>query len=332
MSPDKRTIFIHDENKIAEMIMEQLQEKLEPSRSTFQVHPLMSKKMSEPSIEETPNEEPLIREPRIGTTPVPARSTSFTPSFKTSSSVPRTPTKNITNLRSFAMSSNRSSTAKRATSNTLLNFVSKKPKLEQEVEMDELEEEEEEEEDVRQVEEVHESSTISISDKSSSITLVDESVDDIKTAFKVIEEVEEFDNREYVESTQKRSSYESPCITTGRTMTIKSVNLQDLSKTQQNEPENDASESLSKAEKTTRTTASIKNTEDNEKAAKALSRVISKPDFARMKVLGQFNLGFIITLLDDKDLYIIDQHASDEKYNFETLQQTTQIETQKLIR
>lgn len=78
--------------------------------------------------------------------------------------------------------------------------------------------------------------------------------------------------------------------------------------------------------------ASVNNTDNNEKATKALSRVISKPDFARMQVLGQFNLGFMITALDDQDLYIIDQHASDEKYNFETLQQTTQIKGQRLIR
>ena len=33
-----------------------------------------------------------------------------------------------------------------------------------------------------------------------------------------------------------------------------------------------------------------------------------------MEVLGQFNLGFIIAKLDN-DLFIIDQHASDEKFN-----------------
>jgi len=32
------------------------------------------------------------------------------------------------------------------------------------------------------------------------------------------------------------------------------------------------------------------------------------------------------------DLFIVDQHASDEKYNFETLQQTTRIQSQKLFR
>ena len=78
--------------------------------------------------------------------------------------------------------------------------------------------------------------------------------------------------------------------------------------------------------------AGIQNVQDNNKATEALNRVIHKSDFARMKVLGQFNLGFVIASLDDQDLYIIDQHASDEKYNFETLQKTVRVDSQKLIR
>ncbi len=36
-------------------------------------------------------------------------------------------------------------------------------------------------------------------------------------------------------------------------------------------------------------------------------------DFKDMKILGQFNLGFIIA--EHKgDIYILDQHACDEKY------------------
>ena len=61
-----------------------------------------------------------------------------------------------------------------------------------------------------------------------------------------------------------------------------------------------------------------------------LSRVISKEDFLAMQVLGQFNLGFIIARLED-DLFILDQHACDEKYNFETLQAKTQLMMQPLI-
>lgn len=70
---------------------------------------------------------------------------------------------------------------------------------------------------------------------------------------------------------------------------------------------------------------------DNEVAAAALQRVLKKDDFKRMEVLGQFNLGFIIGKLDD-DMFIIDQHASDEKFNYETLQQTTILHQQPLVR
>ncbi|KAH7925989.1 DNA mismatch repair protein MutL [Leucogyrophana mollusca] len=85
--------------------------------------------------------------------------------------------------------------------------------------------------------------------------------------------------------------------------------------------------------------AGFTNVEDGEKASAALSRIIDKNDFRTMEILGQFNLGFIVTrrrkdgssgALDD--LFIVDQHAADEKYNFETLQQTTVIQSQKLFR
>lgn len=106
---------------------------------------------------------------------------------------------------------------------------------------------------------------------------------------------------------------------------------------------------------------------DTTSAGSALSRVIAKPDFARMEVVGQFNKGFIIARLRRKgsggrgengyagisersegtagngagpsdgrgevdDLFIVDQHASDEKFNFETLQRTTRIKGQALIK
>ncbi|KAJ2962954.1 hypothetical protein NQZ79_g1921 [Umbelopsis isabellina] len=77
--------------------------------------------------------------------------------------------------------------------------------------------------------------------------------------------------------------------------------------------------------------ANIANNLDNDQATKTLNRVIKKMDFLNMRVIGQFNLGFIIAMLNEADLFIVDQHASDEKYNFETLQQTTQIKGQKLI-
>lgn len=76
--------------------------------------------------------------------------------------------------------------------------------------------------------------------------------------------------------------------------------------------------------------------EDLSEIANKLTMTVSKKDFSEMCVVGQFNLGFIITTKENKkdnktDLFIIDQHASDEKYNFETLQKNTVFKSQKLI-
>ena len=84
---------------------------------------------------------------------------------------------------------------------------------------------------------------------------------------------------------------------------------------------------------------------DSQGAEERLSLTINKSDFSKMKVIGQFNLGFIIASRcvasagtkpnehsATNDLFIIDQHASDEKYNFERLQATTIVQTQRLVR
>jgi len=79
----------------------------------------------------------------------------------------------------------------------------------------------------------------------------------------------------------------------------------------------------------------------NEKAEERLSLTVSKEDFSRMRIVGQFNLGFIIAVRDRlengehndvEDVFIIDQHASDEKYNFERLQAETVMQVQTLAR
>lgn len=59
-------------------------------------------------------------------------------------------------------------------------------------------------------------------------------------------------------------------------------------------------------------------------------RVVKKSDFLEMEILGQFNLGFILARLGS-DLFILDQHACDEMYNFERLKVDTKINRQKLI-
>jgi DNA mismatch repair protein PMS2 len=71
-------------------------------------------------------------------------------------------------------------------------------------------------------------------------------------------------------------------------------------------------------------------TEDDLSAEERLNLTISKKDFFEMQIKGQFNKGFILTTRKD-DLFIIDQHASDEKYNFETLQLDTVVQNQRLV-
>lgn len=53
--------------------------------------------------------------------------------------------------------------------------------------------------------------------------------------------------------------------------------------------------------------------------------------FTVLKVIGQFNLGFIVCLLGDSDLFIVDQHASDEKFNYEDIRHSSVLHTQMLV-
>ncbi|KAJ3562913.1 hypothetical protein NPX13_g8383 [Xylaria arbuscula] len=99
---------------------------------------------------------------------------------------------------------------------------------------------------------------------------------------------------------------------------------------------------------------------DADDAEEKLSLTISKSDFDKMKIIGQFNLGFILASRPaasqqeprpnsdaattttttstssrardrDDELFIIDQHATDEKYNFERLQSSTVVQSQRLV-
>lgn len=72
------------------------------------------------------------------------------------------------------------------------------------------------------------------------------------------------------------------------------------------------------------------NPNSNRAAEDELQMEITKEKFGKMEIIGQFNLGFIIARLD-ADLFIIDQHATDEKYNFEDLQRNTVLQNQKLV-
>ena len=63
-----------------------------------------------------------------------------------------------------------------------------------------------------------------------------------------------------------------------------------------------------------------------------LTLTVTKEDFTHLHIIGQFNLGFILATRNNTDLFIIDQHASDEKINFERLQATTLMQNQRLVR
>ncbi|KAJ8611139.1 hypothetical protein CTAYLR_003549 [Chrysophaeum taylorii] len=68
----------------------------------------------------------------------------------------------------------------------------------------------------------------------------------------------------------------------------------------------------------------------DEAARRALSKVVKKEDFARMRAVGQFNKGFIVARLDDS-FFIVDQHAADEKYRYE-MNWKSQVASQPLVK
>jgi DNA mismatch repair protein PMS2 len=77
---------------------------------------------------------------------------------------------------------------------------------------------------------------------------------------------------------------------------------------------------------------------DDENATAALARVLSRADFGLMDMVGQLNLGSIVARLRKAggegatdDLFIVDQHGTDEKYNFEIVQAKTRLESQRLF-
>ena len=61
-----------------------------------------------------------------------------------------------------------------------------------------------------------------------------------------------------------------------------------------------------------------------------LSQSFHKSDFTSLSLIGQFNQGFIIAQ-KNSSLFIVDQHAADEKFLFETLQESTKLEKQPII-
>lgn len=68
----------------------------------------------------------------------------------------------------------------------------------------------------------------------------------------------------------------------------------------------------------------------NSIAEEELKASLNKDSFEKMVIIGQFNKGFIITKLDDH-LFIIDQHASDERFNYEDQLANPPIVRQPLV-
>ena len=71
--------------------------------------------------------------------------------------------------------------------------------------------------------------------------------------------------------------------------------------------------------------------EDNPEVISGSKISLQKSDFENMKVIGQFNMGFILAKSPNNHLWILDQHACDEKANFEKLVRETIIHEQPLI-
>lgn len=121
------------------------------------------------------------------------------------------------------------------------------------------------------------------------------------------------------------ASSDSPRKNIVRRGVVLDVNIDTLKGHLKKKLENDNSEKDKKIH--FRSNLDPKNCKD---AEEELQKNISKAEFEKMDIIGQFNLGFIITKLNN-DLFIVDQHASDEKYNFEQMQLNTVMDTQKFV-
>uniref|UniRef100_A0A0N4ZR31 DNA mismatch repair protein MLH2 n=1 Tax=Parastrongyloides trichosuri TaxID=131310 RepID=A0A0N4ZR31_PARTI len=66
-------------------------------------------------------------------------------------------------------------------------------------------------------------------------------------------------------------------------------------------------------------------------AEEKMKLILRKDDFTKMEIIGQFNCGFIVTKLNS-NIFIIDQHASDEIFNFESFTRAARLKSQSLIK
>lgn len=355
VSPDKRTIFIHEEKKITEAITEQLRQLMEPSRSTFQTNSLMreitgldqKEKEGSSLSRETVHPEREVKNQISLQSFVSAEGSAYKP--KTTKRLLKTQAGergNDISIREFL--SKRLKTVDKTETDDKTMSTEKNELMS--VEEDELMSTGEDE--LKNTKEVGLTSTNdneTIDTEETESTVIEENILEQETAIKIekstieicsqktmelLEQGQEnnvtLDEQQYFEKEKEIKTLGALSKTTGCVMTIHTNDPSSLipfSETDENtDPLTDKTNTADFF-----SNAGIQNMQDNEKAAEALNRVIHKSDFKRMKVLGQFNLGFIIALLD-QDLYIIDQHASDEKYNFETLPKTVRVGSQQLIR
>ncbi|CDW73097.1 dna mismatch repair protein [Stylonychia lemnae] len=62
-----------------------------------------------------------------------------------------------------------------------------------------------------------------------------------------------------------------------------------------------------------------------------MKKIFEKREFRKLKTIGQFNDGFILCTLNKNDLFILDQHACDERYNLERLTAKLKVDSQPLM-
>ena len=64
-----------------------------------------------------------------------------------------------------------------------------------------------------------------------------------------------------------------------------------------------------------------------------VKEVFLKREFYQLQIVGQFNKGFVLaTLNNGRDLFILDQHASDERCNLEKFTKNLKIDSQIMMR
>jgi DNA mismatch repair ATPase MutL len=65
------------------------------------------------------------------------------------------------------------------------------------------------------------------------------------------------------------------------------------------------------------------------------AQILERSDFGRMQILGQFNHGFVLTKLENgakgTRVFIVDQHASDERFRLERLQRDLSFTCQAML-